>query len=89
MAHEQHEFGGAEAVLEYEHEAIGGDQYPGDHWRVAGRDSISDRNHLRLFGLGDHIAAARPARSRQDEGLVNRAWAPCRNNDGRQGGDNN
>ena len=89
LAHEQHEFGGAEAVLEYEHEAIGSDQHPGDHWRVAGRDSIPDRNHLRLFGPGYHIAAARPARSRQDEGLVNRAWAPCRNNDGRQGGDNN
>jgi hypothetical protein len=55
LAHEQHEFGGAEAVLEYEHEAIGGDQHPGDRWRVAGRDSIPDRNHLRLFGPGDDI----------------------------------
>jgi hypothetical protein len=40
----------AQAVLEQEHQAIGGDQNPGDHRRVAGRNSIPDRDHLRLFG---------------------------------------
>ena len=37
-----------EAVLEQEHDAIGGNQHPGDHRRIAGRDGVSDRDHVRL-----------------------------------------
>jgi len=40
---------GGEAVLEQEHQTIDSDQHPGDHRRVAGRDSVPDRDHLRLF----------------------------------------
>jgi hypothetical protein len=40
----------AQTVLEQKHPAIGGDQNPGDHRRVAGRYSIPDRDHRRLFG---------------------------------------
>ena len=41
---------GAEAVLEQKHQAIGGDQNPGDQRRLTGRNSIPDRGHRHLFG---------------------------------------
>ena len=50
LPQEQLKLVGAQAVLEQKHQAIGGDQHPGDHRRVAGRDSVPDRDHLRLFG---------------------------------------
>jgi hypothetical protein len=38
---------GAQAVLEQKHQAIDGDQRPGDHRRVARRNRVPDRDHLR------------------------------------------
>jgi hypothetical protein len=40
----------AQTVLEQKHQAIGGDQNPGDHRRVTGRNSIPDRDHRHIFG---------------------------------------
>ena len=49
LAQEQLKLIGGEAVLEQEHQTIDSDQHPGDHRRVAGRDSVPYRDHLRLF----------------------------------------
>ena len=49
LVQELYKLVGAQAVLEQKHEAIGGDQHPGDHGRVAGGDSFPDRDHLRLL----------------------------------------
>ncbi|WP_244553358.1 hypothetical protein [Bradyrhizobium erythrophlei] len=55
MAQEQLKLIWAQAVLEQKHQAIDGIQYPGNHWWVAGRDSVPDRDHLRLFDCMSRI----------------------------------
>ena len=56
LPQEQFKLVGAQAVLEQKHQAIDGIQYPGNHWWVAGRDSVPDRDHLRLFDSMSRIA---------------------------------